>query len=169
MAFGLKDLFVSMRVSGFPTKTLQVRHEAVTLWSMTDQEPMVTRQSELIKVLTAIQADLGNPVWVALVDDDGLMVASVPESPTQGSERIAAMTAAGVIPAKRVLEEVEGGSLRFVTFAGSRAQVLVVAVDQKRYLSIGLSPQVSVQSTFSPLSNRVPELLSVLKKRYSRR
>jgi predicted regulator of Ras-like GTPase activity (Roadblock/LC7/MglB family) len=136
---------------------------------MTDQESMVTRQSDLIKALTGITTDLGQPIWVALVDDDGLMVASVPESPALGSERIAAMTAAGVIPAKRVLGEVEGGTLRFVTFAGSDAQVLVVAVDQKRFLSIGLNPQVSVQSTFGPLSNWVPELLKILKKRYSLR
>jgi predicted regulator of Ras-like GTPase activity (Roadblock/LC7/MglB family) len=136
---------------------------------MTDQESMVTRQSELTQVLTGIQTDLGQPIWVALVDDDGLMVASVPESPALGSERIAAMTAAGVIPAKRVLGEVDGGTLRFVTFAGSKAQVLVVAVDQKRFLSIGLDSHISVQSTFSPLSNWVPELLKILKKRYSRR
>jgi predicted regulator of Ras-like GTPase activity (Roadblock/LC7/MglB family) len=136
---------------------------------MTDQESMVTRQSDLVSALTGISVDLGQPIWVALVDDDGLMVASVPESPALGSERIAAMTAAGVIPAKRVLGEVDGGTLRFVTFAGSNAQVLVVAVDQKRFLSIGLNPQVSVQSTFGPLSNWVPELLKILKKRYSRR
>jgi len=136
---------------------------------MTDQESMVTRQSELTQVLAGIQTDLGQPIWVALVDDDGLMVASVPESLALGSERIAAMTAAGVIPAKRVLGEVDGGTLRFVTFAGSKAQVLVVAVDQKRFLSIGLNPHVSVQSTFSPLSNWVPKLLKILKKRYSRR
>jgi predicted regulator of Ras-like GTPase activity (Roadblock/LC7/MglB family) len=135
---------------------------------MANNDSMVTRQSDLLQVLTAIQNDLGQPIWVALVDDDGLMVASVPESPSLGSERIAAMTAAGVIPAKRVLGEVEGGSLRFVTFAGSRAQVLVVAVDQKRFLSIGLSPLISVQSTFGPLSQRVPEIIKILKKRYSR-
>jgi predicted regulator of Ras-like GTPase activity (Roadblock/LC7/MglB family) len=92
---------------------------------MTDQESMVTRQSDLVSALTGISVDLGQPIWVALVDDDGLMVASVPESPALGSERIAAMTAAGVIPAKRVLGEVDGGTLRFVTFAGSNAQVLV--------------------------------------------
>jgi predicted regulator of Ras-like GTPase activity (Roadblock/LC7/MglB family) len=136
---------------------------------MADNESMVTRQSDLIHVLTAIQAELSQPIWVALVDDDGLMVASVPESPALGSDCIAAMTAAGVIPAKRVLREVDGGTLRFVTFVGSEAQVLMIAVDHKRFLSIGLNPQVSAQSTFGPLSSWVPELLKILKKRYSSR
>lgn len=135
---------------------------------MADANPMITRESELIRVLTQIRAELGQPAWVALVDDDGLMVACVPEAPALGSERIAAMTVAGVLPAGRVLAEVEGGKMRFVTFAGSKAQVLIVAVDRKRFLSIGLNPTASAQSTFGPLSNRVPELLEILKKRYSR-
>lgn len=128
---------------------------------------MVTRQSELLRVLRAIQADLLTPLWVALVDDDGLMVACVPESPAVGSERIAAMTATGVLTAKRVLSEVEGGAMRFITFGGAQSQLLVIAVDQKRFLSIGLNPQVSAQSTFGPLSHWVPELLQIMKKRFS--
>jgi predicted regulator of Ras-like GTPase activity (Roadblock/LC7/MglB family) len=101
---------------------------------MVEQDSMVTRQSELIRVLTAIQAELMKPLWVALVDDDGLMVACVPESPEGGADQIAAMTAAGVLTAKRVLGEVEGGSLRFVTIAGSQSQLLIVSVDRKRFL-----------------------------------
>ena len=134
---------------------------------MTGHDSVVTRQSELLHVLSAIQAELAEPLWVALVDDDGLMVASVPEAPSIGAERIAAMTAAGVLTATRVLSEVEGGAMRFVTIAGAQSQLLVVVVDQKRFLSIGLTPQISAQSTFGPLSNWVPELLRVLKKRYS--
>lgn len=134
---------------------------------MTDHDSTVTRQSELMRALSGIQAELLQPLWVALVDDDGLMVACVPEAPGIGAERIAAMTAAGVLTAKRVLSEVDGGSMRFVTIAGAQSQLLVVVVDQKRFLSIGLNPQVSAQTTFGPLSTWVPELLRVLKKRYS--
>jgi predicted regulator of Ras-like GTPase activity (Roadblock/LC7/MglB family) len=148
--------------------TLQVLVEPVTLLIIRGAVLMVTRQEDLLAVLTTMQGELGHPNWIALVDDDGLMVACVPDPPALGSERIAAMTVAGIIPAKRVLSEVEGGGLRFVTFAGAKAQVLVIAVDQKRYLSIGLSPQVSAQSTFGPLSQRVPELLEILQKRYTR-
>ena len=136
---------------------------------MAESNSNVTRESELLHVLKGIQAELDQTIWVALVDDDGLMVACVPENPELGLERIAAMTVAGVLPALRVLTEVDGGSLRFITLAGSKTQVLVIAVDTKRYLSIGLSPQVSAQSTFGPLSQRVPELLKILQKRYSRR
>ncbi len=135
---------------------------------MSEERPTITRESEILNVLHAVHGELNQPAWVALVDDDGLLLACVPDTPALGAERIAAMTAAGVIPATRVLSEVEGGILRFVTFAGSKAQVLIVAVDHKRYLSIGLNPKVSVQATFGPLSKRVPELMAVLKKRYSR-
>jgi predicted regulator of Ras-like GTPase activity (Roadblock/LC7/MglB family) len=136
--------------------------------AMVESESKVTRESDLIHILGTIQSELKEPFWVALVDDDGLMVACVPETPLIDTERISAMTAVGVLTAKRVLEELEGGALRFLTLAGSQSQVLVVAVDQKRYLSIGLPPTISAQGTFGPLSNRVPELLTVLKKRYSR-
>lgn len=149
------------------TETLQVRCETVTLWVMTDQDAMVTRQSELIRVLSAIQAELPMPLWIALVDDDGLMVACVPETPKVDSERIAAMTAVGMSTAKRVLGEVEGGRMRFLNFAGAQAQLLVVAVDRKRFLSIGLPPQVSAQGTFGPLSQWVPEIIQILNKRFS--
>jgi predicted regulator of Ras-like GTPase activity (Roadblock/LC7/MglB family) len=134
---------------------------------MVEEDTMVTRQSELIRILTAIQAELTKPLWVALVDDDGLMVACVPEEPAGGSDQIAAMTAAGVLTAKRVLGEVEGGSLRFITISGSQSQLLIVSVDRKRFLSIGLNPQVSAQTAFGPLSKWVPELLQVLRKRFS--
>lgn len=134
---------------------------------MTDHDAMVTRQSELIRVLNSLQVDLPKPLWIALVDDDGLMVACVPESPNVGSERVAAMTAVGMSTAKRVLGEVDGGKMRFLNLAGSQMQLLVVVVDQKRFLSIGLPPQVSAQGTFSPLSQWMPEIIQILNKRYS--
>jgi predicted regulator of Ras-like GTPase activity (Roadblock/LC7/MglB family) len=127
---------------------------------------MITRQSELTRILSAIQSELMNPTWVSLVDDDGLMVAGVPEQPSFGSDQIAAMTAAGVMTAKRVLGEFEGGTMRFINIGGSKAQLIIVAVDQKRFLSIGLPPKVAAQSIFGPLSKYVPELLSTIKKRY---
>ncbi len=134
---------------------------------MTENDAMVTRQSELVRVLSSILAELPRPLWIALVDDDGLMVACVPEKPKVDSERIAAMTAVSMSTAKRVLGEVEGGTMRFLTFAGSQAQLLVIAVDQKRFLSIGLPPQVSAQGTFGPLSQWVPEIVKILNKRFS--
>jgi predicted regulator of Ras-like GTPase activity (Roadblock/LC7/MglB family) len=134
---------------------------------MSDSDTMITRQSELTRILSAIQSELINPAWVSLVDDDGLMVAIVPEKPPFGSDQIAAMTAAGVMTAKRVLNEFEGGALRFINLGGSQSQLIIVSVDQKRFLSIGLPPTVSAQSTFGPLSKWVPELLATIRKRYS--
>lgn len=126
---------------------------------------MVTRQSELVRVLDLISKELPGPQWVALVDNDGLVVACVPPKPVVEPERISAMTAASAMMAERVLAEVEGGKLRFASIAGSKRQHLTVYISPDRMLSIGLGPQVPAQATFAALGRWVPELLKVLKMR----
>jgi predicted regulator of Ras-like GTPase activity (Roadblock/LC7/MglB family) len=127
---------------------------------------MVTRQSELIRVLGNLAADLPNPLWVALVDNDGLVVASVPPDPPAEPEAFSAMTAASVMMGERVLNEIAGGNLRYTSVAGSDRQLLTVALSRERLLSIGLGPEVPPHDTFGPLSRRVPELLKALKRRF---
>ena len=80
---------------------------------------METRQSELIRVLQSLEAELPNPDWVALVDGNGLIMACIPDQPVVGEDRISAMAAASLIMADRVLEEIEGGRLRFASIAGA--------------------------------------------------
>jgi predicted regulator of Ras-like GTPase activity (Roadblock/LC7/MglB family) len=128
---------------------------------------MVTRQSELIRVLETIAAELPDPLWVALVDDDGLLVACVPSQPPVSVDQISAMTAALALTAMRVLVEINAEEFRYSNVAGSERQLLLVALDGKRFLSIGLGPDVVVQTTFRPLSRRVTELLKILKMRFS--
>ena len=128
---------------------------------------MVTRQSELIRVLETIAEELPDPLWVALVDDDGLLVACVPSQPPVSVDQISAMTAALALTALRVLVEINAEEFRYSSVAGSERQLLLVALDGKRFLSIGLGPDVVVQATFRPLSRRVAELLKILKRRFS--
>ncbi len=128
---------------------------------------MVTRQSELIRVLETIAEELPNPLWVALVDDDGLLVACVPSQPPVNVDQISAMTAALALTAIRVLGEIEAAEFRYSSVTGSDRQLLLVALDGKRFLSIGLGPDVVVQTAFRPLSRRVAELLKILKMRFS--
>ena len=66
---------------------------------------MVTRQSELLRVLSKLAEELPDPHWVALVDSDGLVMACVPDEPSVDPEGISAMTAALVITGERVLNE----------------------------------------------------------------
>ena len=128
---------------------------------------MVTRQSELIRVLETIAEELPEPLWVALVDDDGLLVACVPSQPPVNVDQISAMTAALALTAIRVLGEIDAEEFRYSSVTGSERQLLLVALDGKRFLSIGLEPDVVVQTVFRPLSRRVAELLKVLKMRFS--
>lgn len=126
---------------------------------------MTTRESELVRVLSGLANELPDPLWVALVDDQGLVLSCVPDDPVVPEERISAMTAAVVNMGERVLTEVEGGGLRYVSVAGSKRQYLMVVLTTERLLSIGLAPKVPAQATFGPLSRYVPELLAALQRR----
>ena len=127
---------------------------------------MVTRQSELLRVLDQMAKDLPAPEWVALVDDNGLIVACIPDEPAIEQERISAMTAASLIMADRVLGEIEGGQTRYTSIAGSRRQMLTVVLSRDRLLALGLGPEVPAQATFSALTRWVPEILAVLKRSF---
>lgn len=127
---------------------------------------METRQSELIRVLQGLASELPDPDWVALVDSDGLIMACIPDRPVVGEDRISAMTAASLIMADRVLEEIEGGRLRFASIAGAKRQQLTVALGSERLLSIGLGPEVPAQATFASLTRWVPELIAALKRSF---
>jgi predicted regulator of Ras-like GTPase activity (Roadblock/LC7/MglB family) len=127
---------------------------------------MLTRQSELQRVLGNLAEDLPEPHWVALVDQNGLIVSCIPIDPPIDADRIAAMTAASAQTAERVLREVEGGKLRFVNITGAARQHLTVFLSRERLLSIALPPGVPAEDTIPPLTRWVPELIQVLKKRY---
>lgn len=134
---------------------------------MAPVSPMVTRQSELHRVLGLLANDLPKPEWVALVDQNGLIVACVPPEPPVEAERISAMTAASVAMGERVLREIEGGGLRYASIAGSVRQHLTVVLSKDRLLSIGLRPDVPAQATFAPLGRWVPELIRTLQMRFT--
>ncbi|MCZ6530916.1 MAG: roadblock/LC7 domain-containing protein [Chloroflexi bacterium] len=127
---------------------------------------MATRQSELIEILGQMADELPDPDWVALVDNDGLIVSCIPETPVVGQDQISAMTAASIIMAERVLDEIDGGQTRFTSIAGSNRQMLSVVLSRDRVLAIGLGPEVPAQATFASMTRWVPEILKVLNKSF---
>jgi len=127
---------------------------------------MTTRQAELQRVLQSLSDEITRAEWVALVDQNGLMVSCVPPEPLIESDRVAAMAAAAAQTAERVLAELEGGALRFAAITGSRRQHLTVFLSRERLLAIGLPPEVEAQSIVPSLQRWVPELIQVLKRRY---
>ena len=126
---------------------------------------MVTRQSELMRVLGSLADELPNPHWVALVDQQGLVMACVPAEPEVDPDGFSAMTAASVMMGDRVLGEIDGGQLYYANVAGSKRQLLTVVLSPERLLSIGLGPDIPARATFGPVSKWVPELMQALKKR----
>jgi predicted regulator of Ras-like GTPase activity (Roadblock/LC7/MglB family) len=126
---------------------------------------MVTRESELLRVLKALEEAMPNVHWIALVDSDGLPLACVPEDPPVKVDQISAMSAAAMLTGQRVLNETDGGQLRFTTIAGAKRQVLIVLLDAKRYLAISLDPDRPSTSIFGVLARWVPEILTIIKKR----
>ncbi len=128
---------------------------------------MATRQAELLRVLSGLSQDLPDPLWVALVDHEGLVVSCVPADPPVDEDLISAMTAAMAMMGERVLGEIDGGQLRFASVTGANRQQLIVDLGRGRLLSIGLGPEVTAQSTFRPLTRWVPELLYALDMRFA--
>ena len=127
---------------------------------------MATRQDELREVLSQMADEMPNPDWVALVDGNGLIVSCIPETPVVGQDQISAMTAAFIIMGERVLDEIEGGQMRYTSIAGANRQMLSVVLSEDRVLAIGLGPEVPAQATFASLTRWVPEILQVLSKSF---
>ena len=128
---------------------------------------MVTRQSELERLLGELSRELPDPLWIAIIDSDGLLIASTPPEAEISLDQIAAMTATTTIASKRVIGEIAGGSFRFAAIAGSARQLVSLALDNQRYLSLGFLPQVQTHQIFGPLSEIVPQILETLRKHFS--
>ena len=127
---------------------------------------MATRQEELLEVLSQMADEMPDPDWVALVDGNGLIVSCVPETPVVSQDQISAMTAASIIMGERVLDEIDGGNIRYTSIAGANRQMLSVVLSDDRVLAIGIGPEVPAQATFASLTRWVPEILQVLSKSF---
>ena len=127
---------------------------------------MATRQDELLEVLSQMADEMPDPDWVALVDGNGLIVSCIPETPVVEQVQISAMTAASIIMGERVLDEIDGGQMRYTSIAGANRQMLSVVLSNDRVLAIGLGPEVPAQATFASLTRWVPEILQVLSKSF---
>jgi len=132
---------------------------------MTEQS--TTRQDELIRVMNSLADSLQEVYWVTLVDHDGFVLASVPPDPDISSESIAAMSAALSTTVERILGEIDGGQLRYTSVVGSRRHQIMVMLPESRLLVLGLPPEISPQKTFQPIRRWIPDLLKVLKKRFT--
>lgn len=127
----------------------------------------MTRQDELIRILTSLADSFTDVYWIALVDHEGLVMACVPPKPEVSPESIAAMTAAMATTVERIMDEIDGGQLRYSSIVGSKRHHVTILLPEGRLLTIGLPPDVSPQKTFQPIRQWIPELLNVLKMRFT--
>ena len=127
----------------------------------------ITRQDELIRVMDGLANSIPEVYWVTLVDREGFILASVPAYPDINSETIAAMSAALSSTVERILGEIDGGQLRYTSVVGSRRHHMMVMLPEGRLLTIGLPPDFSPQKTFQPIRQWMPDLLNVLKMRFT--
>lgn len=125
-----------------------------------------TRQSELMRVLGLLADDLDQPFWVALLDQDGLILACVPALPEMDTDRISAMAAAVVSLSDRVMLEFDGGTLRYTAIVGEERLNLTLKITHERLLSMGLRPDYPLNRALKPLGRRVPELFTALNLRF---
>ena len=126
-----------------------------------------TRQDELIRILNSLADSLPGVYWIVLVDQEGLVMACVPPKPEVSPESIAAMTAAMATTVERILGEIDGGQLRYSSVVGSQRHHVTILLPEARLLTIGLPPDVSPQKTFQPIRQWIPQLLDVLRMRFT--
>ena len=126
-----------------------------------------TRQDELIRILNSLADSLPEVYWIVLVDQEGLVMACVPPNPEVSPESIAAMTAAMATTVERILGEIDGGQLRYSSVVGSQRHHVTILLPEARLLTIGLPPDVSPQKTFQPIRQWIPQLLDVLRMRFT--
>ena len=126
-----------------------------------------TRQDELIRILNSLADSLPEVYWIVLVDQEGLVMACVPPKPEVSPENIAAMTAAMATTVERILGEIDGGQPRYSSVVGSRRHHVTILLPEGRLLTIGLPPDVSPQKTFQPIRQWIPQLLDVLRMRFT--
>lgn len=125
-----------------------------------------TRQSELQRVLEGLVSDLPQPAWVALVDEQGLLISCMPKTPPIASESISAMSAVVMKTSERVLREIQGGSLRYTSVVGAKWHYLTIVLGEGRMLSVGLKPEVQAKAVFGPLRDWMSDLTAVLERRF---
>ncbi|MFN2298572.1 MAG: roadblock/LC7 domain-containing protein [Anaerolineales bacterium] len=123
---------------------------------------MGVSKREVVRELARLAAELPETRWLVVIGKDGLPKAGFPEFIVE-PDRISAMGAAMISLGERISGELQGGDFRYAALGGSLGAVLVVVLDGKTVLKIGLNPEAPVDGVMAGLGRSIEPLLRTLK------
>jgi predicted regulator of Ras-like GTPase activity (Roadblock/LC7/MglB family) len=100
--------------------------------------------------------------WAALVSADGLIQGIFPSQVELGADRIAAMSAAMLSLGERITGELQNGGLRYTFMSGDEGSTLLLVLNQKYALSLGLERAATLQPVLEALRVDLVPLLETL-------
>lgn len=119
-----------------------------------------------IKALTDALSRLSIPEldfhWAAVVDYDGLLLASYPPEAEVNLENAAAATAHMLSLGEKAQAEVDFGKWRYTLMAGSNLQQLLIHLNNEVVLTLGIGSKTSLSKAFTSVREVVPDLVRAL-------
>lgn len=131
------------------------------MFGATDAKPSRQAESspELEKALARLCVESPQAAWAALVRADGVFVRCFPSQHPVDEDRVAAMSAAILALGERIAKELQSGDLHYALVGGVKSLNLVIALDSRYVLTLGLAPDVSLDTAFEGLRlNAIPLL-----------
>ena len=122
-------------------------------------DPRVTALMEALQALDQPEVDFR---WAAVMDFDGLVLASVPDGIENDMAETIASTAHLMSMGERAMDEVEFGKWRFTLLTGSRMQQLVMHLNNEVALSVGVGTRTPLHRLFASVRDTMPALIRSL-------
>lgn len=118
--------------------------------------------AQIERGLAVIATQVPSVRWAALVSSSGLVQGVFPSHPEPGEDRIAAMSAAMWSLGERISGELRDGGLRYTFLCGETGGALLLALDEKRALSLGLDQGAALPPVLEALRLELVPLLATL-------
>lgn len=125
------------------------------------------RNPQIRQILSHIASELSGVQWVSLITTDGLTIDAYSIDIQSGEtilsdDRISAMSAAMLSLGERIAKELNDGKYQYTVIAGTDGVSIVIALNHKYLLGVGLGKDISLDATFNQLRQSIQPLQTVL-------
>ncbi|MBN1661161.1 MAG: hypothetical protein JXA93_22405 [Anaerolineae bacterium] len=118
--------------------------------------------ADLERALARLCLEPVGAAWAALVTADGMVRGCFPSQGSIGRDRISAMSAAMSSLGERISRELSTGALGYTLIAGVEGATLMIALDDRHLLSLGLPRAHSLDAVFEGVRLSAVPLLRLL-------
>ena len=116
------------------------------------------------RLLAEIVHDIPQIQWIALVNGNGDLIGSFPSRPGVGGDKISTMSVAMSSLGERIAAELQNGRLQYTVIAGVDAISVMIALDAKYLLAIGLKKDTSIEEFLRRMEEvNIPILMKMLR------